>query len=125
MRRFRVRPHQKRYLIEVLPALLLIAAWAALSAAGAPALPVALLPVAAMLWIVVALARRLLAKDELEQRIELFAIAFASAAIGLASFAWALLERAHVVARGSLLYVLPGLVAAYGAAKLCARWRYR
>jgi len=123
-----VRPHQKRYLIEVFPALLLVAVWAAVSTRfgdAAPPLLVALLPLAAMAWLVVALARRLLRKDELEQRIELFAIASASAAVGLASFAWASLERSRIVAQGSLFWVLPGLVAAYAIAKLVARRRYR
>jgi len=123
-----VRPHQQRYLIEVLPALALIAIWAVLSsqvATGWPRIAVALLPLGAIGWMFAAMLRRLLGKDELEQRIELIAIAIASACVGLASLGWALLESVGAVAHGSLFYVLPGLIAVYGAVKLWALWRYR
>lgn len=123
-----MRPHQQRYVIEVVPAVVLIAAWIALSPllpTGVPRVAVVLLPLIAVAWMLAAMLRRLLLKDELEQRIELIAIAIASAGVGLGSFAWALLESVDVVARGSLFYVLPGLVAVYGAVKLWALRRYR
>lgn len=123
-----MRPHQQRYVIEVVPAVALIAAWMTLSPlfpTGAPRVAVVLLPLIAFAWMLAAMLRRLLLKDELEQRIELIAIAIASAGVGLASLAWALLESVHVVAHGSLFYVLPGLVAVYGAVKLWALRRYR
>lgn len=122
-----VRSHQKRYLVEVLPAMALIAVWGAFAWSGErwpPAL-LALLPPAAIAWTFVAMWRRLMRKDELEQRIELIAIAAASAAVGLGSFAWSLLESANAVPRGSLVYVLPALIAIYGVLKLLLRWRYR
>lgn len=86
---------------------------------------VALSPLPAMLWIVVALLRRLLRKDEFEQRIELVAIAIAAASVGLASFARALLESAQLAPQGALFLVLPALVLVYGIVKLCARWYYK
>ena len=127
-----MRDHQKRYLIEVWPAVLLyvLAIWLS-SACARVALPewqralVALSPLPALVWTVIALLRRLLRKDEFEQRIELVAIAVAAATVGLASFAWALLESAALVPHGALLLVLPALVLVYGGVKLCARGYYR
>ena len=123
-----MRPHQKRYLIEVLPALALVVGWIAfssLSTDGKPQAWMAVLPLIAVAWMLGAMLRRLLRKDEFEQRIELIAIAISSAAVGLGSFAWSLFESAGILARGSLFYVLPCLIAIYGAAKLWALWRYR
>lgn len=127
-----MREHQKRYLIEVSPALVLyvLAVWlssayAHVPMSGGQRALLALLPFPALVWTVIALIRRLLRKDEFEQRIELVAVAVASVGVGLASFAWALLEAAALVPHGSLLLVLPALVLVYGGVKLCARWRYR
>ena len=126
-----MRDHQKRYLIEASPALALyaLALWvsAAYAHAALPVLQrvlVALSPLPALAWTVAALLRRLLRKDEFERRIELVAIAIAAAGVGLASFAWALLESAALVPPGALLLVLPALVLVYGGVKLCARWYY-
>ena len=127
-----MREHQKRYLIEVWPALVLsaLAIWIS-SACAHRAMPVwqhvliALSPLPALVWIVVALLRRLLRKDEFEQRIEWVAIAIAATGVGLASFAWALLESAALVPHGALMWVLPALIAVYCLVKLAARWYYR
>jgi hypothetical protein len=127
-----MRDHQKRYLIEAAPALALYALAIWISAACAHvAMPtwehmlVALSPLPALVWTVIALLRRLLRKDEFEQRIELIAIAIAAASVGLASFAWARLQSAALVPRGALMWVLPALVLVYGVVKLAARWHYR
>jgi hypothetical protein len=123
-----MREPQKRYLIEVAPSMLLIAAWMVLllTHPGDPGrAKLGLMPLVAMAWLIGAMWRRLLRKDELEQRIELYAIAFAAASTGLGTFAWSLAESAGLVAHGSLMYVMPFLIAAYGFAKCAFRWRYR
>ena len=123
-----MRDAQKRYLIEVAPALALIFVWMVLLLAdrGAPdRARLGLLPLVAMAWLIGAMWRRLVRKDELEQRIELYAIAFAAASTGLGSFAWSLAESAHLVPEGSLMYVMPALIALYGLSKCALRWRYR
>lgn len=86
---------------------------------------IALLPFPAIVWMMAALLRRLLRKDELEQRVELMAIAIASAVVGVASLAWGLLDLNGFVPRVSLFHVLPALMGVYGLVK-CATWvRYR
>lgn len=126
-----MRPHQKRYLIESAPALgfYLIAssgsAWLIKHFPEAPAwqrMGLALLPLPAIVWVLVALLRRLLRKDELEARVELEAIAIASAIVGIASLAWGMLDFAHLVEPISLFYVLPALMGVYGLVK-CVSWR--
>jgi hypothetical protein len=126
-----MRPHQKRYLIESAPALgvYLIAsfgsAWLVKHFPEALAwqrMVIALLPLPAIVWVLVALLRRLLRKDELEARVELEAIAIASAIVGVASLAWGMLDFADLVEPISLFYVLPALMGVYGLVK-CVSWR--
>ncbi|MGA9341117.1 MAG: hypothetical protein WBV61_02135 [Rhodanobacteraceae bacterium] len=116
-----MRDHQKRCLIEVSPSapLYAVAHWQCALIAPSP------LP--AVVWKVVTLVRRLLRKDEFEQRIELIAIAIAIAVASarLMRFAGALLESAALLPPGALFLVLPVLVLIYGLAKLCLRWRHR
>jgi hypothetical protein len=129
-----IRSHQKRYLIEVWPAIglyvaaLFASSFLAPQAAGSAVwqrVLIALLPLPAIVWMMAALLRRLLRKDELEQRIELMAIAVASASVGIVSLAWGLLDLNGLVARVSLFYVLPALMGVYGLVK-CVTWaRYR
>jgi hypothetical protein len=127
-----MRPHQKLYLIEVAPALVLyVLAVLVLPLAQPHAtaawqrIALALVPLLAIVWVIVALWRRLLRKDELEQRIELIAIAIASSIVGIASLAWGMLELDGLAPPISLFYVLPALVGTYGAIKCVAWWRYR
>jgi hypothetical protein len=123
-----MRDAQKRYLIEVAPAMALIFIWMVLLLAEhgrADRARLGVLPLVAMGWLIVAMWRRLLRKDELEQRIELYAIAFAAASTGLGTFAWSLGESAGLVPAGSFMYVLPVLIALYGFAKSALRCRYR
>jgi hypothetical protein len=97
-------------------------------AAASPAwqrMLIALLPLPAIVWMMTALLRRLLRKDELEQRVDLMAIAIASAAVGVVSLAWGLLDLNGLVPRVSLFYVFPALMGAYGLVKCVAWARYR
>jgi hypothetical protein len=126
-----MRPHQKRYLIESVPALgvyliaILGSAWMVKHFPDAPGwqrMVIALLPLPAIVWVLVALLRRLLRKDELEARVELVAIAIASVTVGVASLAWGLLDMAGLVQPISLFYVLPALMFVYGVIK-CVTWQ--
>ncbi len=126
-----MRAHQKRYLIESVPALglYLVAMFASASIgkniATTPVwerMAIALLPMPAIVWMLIALLRRLLRKDELEPRVELVAIAIASVTVGIASLAWGLLDFAHLIVPISLFYFLPALMFVYGAVK-CVSWR--
>lgn len=127
-----MRPHQKRYLIEVTPALALYVLAVVVMPLVQPhatatwqRFALALLPLLLIGWVIAALWRRLLRKDELEQRVELIAIAIASSAVGIASLAWGMLELNGLAPHVSLFYVLPALVATYGAVKCAMWWRYR
>jgi hypothetical protein len=122
-----MREPQRRYLIEVVPAMVLIAVWIVANAIddGTHHALLGVLPLAAMVWVIVAMTRRLLRKDELEQRIELVAIAVSAAGVGLGTFAWSLCASGGLVPRGDLSMVLPALIAIYGVAKSAMRCRYR
>jgi hypothetical protein len=122
-----MRDPQRKYLIEVAPAMALIAAWIVANALddGTRHALLGVLPLVAMAWVVVAMLRRLLRKDELEQRIELVSIAFSAATVGLGSFAWSLCASGGVLPRGDLSMVLPALIGCYGITKSVMRCRYR
>jgi hypothetical protein len=126
-----MRTHQKRYPIESMPALagyviaVFVSTWLLKHFPEAPAwqrIAITLLPLPAIVWVLVALLRRLLRKDELEARVELEAIAIASAIVGVASLGWGMLDFAHLVEPISLFYVLPALMGVYGLVK-CVSWR--
>jgi hypothetical protein len=127
-----LRDHQRRYLIEVIPGLALyaLALWASSAfphagAAGWQRVLVALLPLPAIVWTVIALLRRLLRMGEFEQRVELVAIAIAASGVGITSLGWGLLEMDGLVPTLSLFYGLPALIGGYGLVK-CVIWaRYR
>jgi hypothetical protein len=126
-----MRPHQKRYLIESVPALglYLIATYGSVwlvrhfpEASLWQRILIALLPLPAIVWVLVALMRRLLHKDELEARVELVAIAIASVVVGIASLAWGMLDMIGLVPPISVFYVLPAMMLVYGVVK-CETWR--
>ncbi|PKM02076.1 MAG: hypothetical protein CVV15_13815, partial [Gammaproteobacteria bacterium HGW-Gammaproteobacteria-5] len=70
----------------------------------------------------------ILARDELQRRIDLEAIAIASIGVGLGSLSLALLIVARVwdvSGRSALLWVLPALSLSYGLARYWVARRYR
>lgn len=128
-----LRPEARRYLREFFPAIFAYVAIVFVTAGCIGKVDgvalrwlLALLPVLPIAWIVRAMLRHLLASDELEQRIQLEAIAIAAATVGLASLAGAFLAIAGLV-RGEhlLVWVLPALFAIYGVANFWIRRRYR
>lgn len=66
--------------------------------------------------------------DELERRIDLEALAIAAVAVGMAALTLNLLMDAHVIEISSHLatvWIFPGLLLTYAAAKFWARSRYQ
>lgn len=127
-----VPPAARRFVREFFPAigtymLLVVFAWGLVEQAQAPALKwaLALVPVLPIIWVVRAMLRLLLASDELEQRIQLQAIAVAAVTVGLGSMMGGFLAVAGLVpAAPLLLWVLPALFAVYGGANWWIRRRY-
>lgn len=84
----------------------------------------ALMPTVPLVLALVALLRFLNRMDELQQRIQLNAIAFAAGATGLASFAYGFLESVgwpHL----SPIWILPLMSVLWGLALAVLNWRYR
>lgn len=119
-----MRPVHRRYLREFFPAM---AAYMILLFVALPLLDrieatwlkvvVALLPVLPIVWLLRAVLRFLLGSDELEQKIQLQAIAIAAMSVALLSFAAAFLQIAGVMALDNgLIWVLPALFGVYGLA---------
>lgn len=91
-------------------------------------IPVALLPVAPIVWMIRLQVAMILARDELQRRIDLEAIAIASIGVGLGSLSLALLIVARVwdiSGRTALVWVLPALSLCYGVARYWVARRYR
>ena len=128
-----MRAEQRRYIREFFPAmaayvLLLFVSLALLKHVHAVPLQVliVLLPVLAMVFVVRAMVRAILASDELERRLQLEAISIASMSVGLLSFAAAFLRGAGLLPiDNGLMWVLPALFAAYGVASWWVRRRFR
>lgn len=89
---------------------------------------VALVPLAPIIWMIRGQVAMILARDELQRRIDLEAIAIASIGVGLGSLSLALLIVARVwevSGRVALLWVLPALSLCYGVARYWVARRYR
>ena len=87
---------------------------------------VALLPVLPMVLILRAMLRLLKASDELEQQMQLQAIAIAAMGVGLASFAAAFLVAADLLPVDNLLMlVLPAMFGTYGVALAWVKRKYK
>lgn len=126
-------PVYKRYLREFLPAmagyvLIMFLLWPRIPDVHQPWLKalMALTPVLPMVLVVRAMVRLGLGSDELEQRIQLIALAISTIVVGVASMAGGFLAAAHVLTLdGSvLIWVLPLLIGVYGFARGWASRRY-
>lgn len=86
----------------------------------------ALVPVVPMVYVIALLARRIRASDELEQQTHLIALGIATAVVGALSLIGGFLSIANVVMLdGSILiWVFPGLMFCYGAARWWVARRY-
>ena len=120
----------KRYLKEFLPAMALYAitviatSWA-LERMGETPLRffVAILPVIPMVFALLAFLRWLNSLDELQQRIQLNAIAFAAGATGMLTFAWGFLESAGAPCL-SWTFIFPLMILFWGLGGVIARRTY-
>lgn len=89
---------------------------------------VAVLPVIPAFLLIRTMVRATLAGDELQQRIDLEAIAFASLVVGMASLTLALLTVADAIlltGQTVLVWILPALTVLYILARLRIAARYR
>lgn len=82
---------------------------------------VALLP---MLFVMRAILRHMLRQDEMQQRIELQALAITCALIGIAAFSMGFLQNVQLLP-WLMLWVLPLMIGTYGAARWRVSRRYR
>lgn len=128
-----MRAAQRRYMREFFPAMagyVLLVFGSVLLLKHVHVVPlkvvIVLLPVLPVVFVVRAMVRLVLASDELERRLQLEAISIASMSVGLLSFAAAFLHGAGLLPiENGLMWVLPGLFAAYGIANWWVRRRYR
>lgn len=84
----------------------------------------ALLPVVALLFALLAFLRFFGHLDELQQRIQMHAFAFASGMTAFLTFVYGLLENVglpHI----SYVFILPLIIALWGFGNVYANWRYR
>ncbi|MGA7296487.1 MAG: hypothetical protein WBW92_03110 [Rhodanobacteraceae bacterium] len=128
-----MRPEARRYMREFFPAifaylLILFGGWSHIHDTQSVALKwvIALLPALPVFLILRAMLRLLLASDELEQRMQLQAIAISAMSVGLVSFAAAFLVAADLLPVDNLLMlVLPALIGVYGVALTWIKRQYR
>ena len=84
----------------------------------------AVVPIIPILFALAAFLRYLSGIDELQQRIQLYAIGFAAGAISLLTFAYGLLENVGLPAL-PLIYVFPATIALWGLALVYFTRRYK
>jgi hypothetical protein len=129
------RTLQQRYLREFLPAMLgyvivlpiSIVLLLRVDLPTAGKVVVALLPVVPMVFVVRAMLRHMLRQDELQQRIELQAVAITCAVVGMASFSLGFLQNVRVLPSPpwAMLWVLPLMIGVYGVVRFLLARRYR
>lgn len=130
-----MNPLTRRYLREFIPAMvgytlvlpLSIVLLLKLHMPVALQAVVALLPVVPMIFVVRAMLRHMLRQDELQQRIELQAVAITCAVIGMASFSLGFLQNVRVLPSPpwAMLWVLPLMIGVYGVVRFLLARRYR
>jgi hypothetical protein len=88
---------------------------------------VALLPVLPMLFVMRAILRHMLRQDEMQQRIELQAVAITCALIGIATFSVGFLQNVRLLPSPPwlMLWILPLMIGTYGVARALVTRRYR
>jgi hypothetical protein len=86
---------------------------------------IAALPVLPLVFAFRAYLRFLAGSDELQQRIQLQALAFAAGVTGLATFTYGLLVENAGLPPLSLIWVFPLLLALWGIATGVLTWRHR
>ena len=88
---------------------------------------VALLPVVPMVLVMRAMLRHMLRQDEMQQRIELQAIAITCAVIGIATFSLGFLQNVRLLPSPPwlLLWILPLMIGSYGVARALVSRHYR
>jgi len=133
--RDQTRTLQQRYLREFLPAMLgyvivlpiSITPLLRVELSTVGKVVVALLPVVPMVFVVRAMLRHMLRQDELQQRIELQAVAITCAVIGMASFSLGFLQNVRVLPSPPwlMLWVLPLTIGVYGVVRFLLARRYR
>lgn len=127
------RYSRRRYLVLVtilmaIYVVLLLWLWPQLRDASGTGLKIVLslspvVPVAAVIGL---MARRVVASDELEQRVHLIGLGVATALVGTGSLVGGFLAMAKVwVTDGSVLFwVFPALCLVYGVTHILVKWRY-
>jgi hypothetical protein len=125
-----VLAHYRRnvVLLMVVYLVLLLLLWPLAKTTPSPTLKAAyallpLLPMIAVLWLI---ARRIMASDELQQRLHLIALSAATGVISAVSLAGGFLSATHVVALDGdvLIWIMPGLALVYAATRWLVGRRY-
>jgi hypothetical protein len=87
-------------------------------------IPAALLPIIPIILGLMAFLRFFSAMDELQKRIQLYALAFSFGATGLLTFSYGLLQNAGLP-QVSFIAVFPSMIALWGVGSIIASWRYQ
>lgn len=129
MSRLSKQQYERRTLVVVvLYTVFMLLAWPAVHTVGNVfgKAALALMPAAAMVYLIALMARRVLASDELEQRTHLMALGIATAVIGALSLAGGFLSIAGVwkLDGSILIWVFPTLMLTYSAARWGIQRRY-
>lgn len=130
-----MNPLTRRYLREFVPAMLgyllvlpvSIVLLLKVSMPVALQVAVALLPVLPMVFVVRAMLRHMLRQDEMQQRIELQAVAITCAVIGIATFSIGFLQNVRLLPSPPwlMLWVMPLMIGTYGVTRALVARRYR
>jgi len=131
-----MRAVHKRYLREMLPALLgyvvlifLSVTWLKTLEGTAARTAVTLLPVIPVAFLIRAMVRAIRGQDEFERRIDLESIAIGGALGGFGFFTYGMLLNAKVLPmpepEAVAIWVLPVLLFAFGVTKCGINWYYR
>ena len=123
----------KRYLVHFGGAMLvytgtvLASVWAinGLEVTGWPAAALSLMPMVPALYALHAFVVRFRAVDEFLRRVESEALLWGAGIVGFASFGYGFLEGSINAPQISMIWVLPALIATYGAIFGFLMWRSR
>ena len=130
-----MKPLTKRYMREFIPAMVgymlalpvSILLLLMVDMPTALQVVVAMLPVVPMVGVMRAMLRHMLRQDEMQQRIELQAVAITCAVIGVATFSLGFLQNVRLLPSPAwlMLWVLPLMIGTYGLVRALITRRYR
>ncbi len=105
--------------------MLMVSVWGVKNLAEMPArIIAALLPILPIILALVVFLRFFGTMDEMQKRIQLYAMAFAFGATGMLTFTYGLLQNAGLP-QVSFIAVFPAMIALWGLGSVIASWKYQ